>query len=322
MKIDIIITTYNRPDNVLCLVNQLNQSVKCFNIIIVVDSSDDKHEVLGNNNIVTYIRSFHKNQPYQRFLGLLNSNADWVLYLDDDLEIIKYDFLAIFSNLIKNDPSIVGIGSSIYFPGQKAISRKWWRQVALWFTGEPFMKKGKLSLFGEFGGYTGEEVMDTEALSGGCMLLKRSIAKDIFSDTLFSLFEKRWAMGEDKYLSYQASRRGKLLLVTEPVVAHPPIESTYFVNEMDFQARVLYSRLWLAVTIAPRQKVYVLIKFLYYAFWRVLISGTKGLFGNKSAKNKFFGNLLALKRITLYGFDAQKITPGILWDKEFEKNNG
>lgn len=318
MKVDIVITTYNRPDTVLNLVSQLNARVKGFNQIIVIDSSNDEHPILRRTDGLVYVKSPHKNQPFQRILGILNSKSDWVLFLDDDLELINPNFLIEFTDLLKSDSKIVGIGSRILFPGQQPVKRSSTHQAILWFTGEPLMREGKLNLFGEYGGYKDIPVMETEALSGACMMFKHSIAKDLFTDSLLSIFEKRWGMGEDKYLSFRASRKGKLLLFTLPAFAHPPIESTYFVNNRDFQARVLYSRLWLALTIGGQFKTYTYLRYFYYAFWRILISVFKALTGNSEAKEKFLGNLLALQRLFTYGFNAHKITPEINWKNELK----
>ena len=67
--IDIIICTYNRPQKILELVHSLLPNKSYFNRIIVVDSSDSKNKELAELNELVYIKSNHKNQPYQRLLG-------------------------------------------------------------------------------------------------------------------------------------------------------------------------------------------------------------------------------------------------------------
>lgn len=319
MKIDIVITTYNRPSNVTALVHQLIDNVPGINEIIVVDSSDEHNLKLKSGQDVVYVHSSHKNQPYQRYLGLGKSSAEWVFFLDDDLEIIDYNFLNTFEQAIKRDPEVVGIGSIIDFPDALSKQKSKLIQLILWFTGEPIAKPGNLSLFGELGDYKNEEVFETEALSGGCMMLKRAIVMPLFSDILFSLFEKRWGMGEDKYLSFKASQQGKLQLLTTPVVSHPPIESTYFLNPTDFQARVLYSRLWLALLIGKSRgfsSLRIHVQFYYYAFWRLSVSFFKFLIGRQNSLARFKGNILALERSFRFGFDPKLLTPDINWHSE------
>ena len=88
--ISIIIYTYNRSKKTIQLVKQLSTIKFNFNII-VVDSSDIINVNLSNKNI-TYIRSSHKNQPYQRYLGFKSANSDYLIYLDDDMEVVSQNF--------------------------------------------------------------------------------------------------------------------------------------------------------------------------------------------------------------------------------------
>ncbi len=71
--------------------------------IIVVDSSDKTlgNDEIKNNSSVVIIRSSHKNQPYQRLVGSVASRADYILFLDDDMEIIDASFVPEFQELMK-----------------------------------------------------------------------------------------------------------------------------------------------------------------------------------------------------------------------------
>jgi glycosyltransferase involved in cell wall biosynthesis len=42
---------------------------------------------------ILYFHSSHKNQPYQRYLGYINSLSEYLVFLDDDMEIVSDSFL-------------------------------------------------------------------------------------------------------------------------------------------------------------------------------------------------------------------------------------
>ena len=109
MKFDIIICTYNRHNKVFNLVNELLKvQIENLSKIIVVDSSDSINDKFKTLIKVKYIHSSHKNQPYQRYLGFMNANADLILYLDDDMELISMDVFKDLDNIFKVD-SVVGL---------------------------------------------------------------------------------------------------------------------------------------------------------------------------------------------------------------------
>ena len=70
--------------------------------IIIVDSSDEENVKIQELENLIYIRSNHKNQPYQRYLGYQYAEAEYLLYLDDDMEIQQNDFFGIMEELLKN----------------------------------------------------------------------------------------------------------------------------------------------------------------------------------------------------------------------------
>jgi glycosyltransferase involved in cell wall biosynthesis len=93
---DVIITTFKRPDKVATLVNQLIplSEVGKIEAIIVVDSSPVTitQAAFRNNKCVQIVRSSHPNQPYQRYLGVCKSQQTYVLFLDDDMEVLNANF--------------------------------------------------------------------------------------------------------------------------------------------------------------------------------------------------------------------------------------
>jgi glycosyltransferase involved in cell wall biosynthesis len=238
MKLDIVITTYNRPSSVIALVNSIVENNQYVNKVIVVDSSETRHVQLSEICGVRLIYSDRKSQPYQRYLGYLETESDVVCFFDDDI-IIKekslfYDLLCEF-----RDNEVVGVSARINYETSILIN-----------------KKNKIS--SEIGNGTISWLGRTEPLPnirtsvkyfpGPCMAYRREIVSFLFDQEMFELFEKKRAMGEDKAISMRASKFGKLHYLGHKVyLLHPPIESTYFNDEISFISKTIYSRLWLSI---------------------------------------------------------------------------
>lgn len=86
----IIITTYNRSDIVLNAVQSvLNQTYDNWECIIIDDGSNDNtfnklKDIIKQNDKFRYV--FHKNkkQAYSKNVGILNSSAKYITFLDSD----------------------------------------------------------------------------------------------------------------------------------------------------------------------------------------------------------------------------------------------
>ena len=87
MKFDVIIATCNRKESLMILVSQLLSCSKLPENIIVVDSSETINQDIKKINLVKYIQSSHKNQPYQRYVGFLSASCEILIYLDDDMRL-------------------------------------------------------------------------------------------------------------------------------------------------------------------------------------------------------------------------------------------
>ena len=152
MTFDLVITTFNRPEQVIRLAREVRSCLPVPNLVIIVDSSDLPNEYVKNIPGISYLRSSHKNQPYQRLLGARASLSDVVIFLDDDLEIIKGDiFLAIVAPFTLESiiGSSVGFAYSDGHSGSKELNLPGGSSTSLpgrlfWqFTGvpEPWPKK-------------------------------------------------------------------------------------------------------------------------------------------------------------------------------------
>lgn len=293
---DVIITTYNRSEKVNRLCRQIKECSLQPGKLIVVDSSDATDETLKNDPAVVYRKSSHKSQPYQRYVGSLISEADILVFFDDDLIITD---LALFERIVElfNSKEVTGVGLGIEYHNiitQKLEAGKQAAKLA-----KNKIKPGHITLFGETGGLP-HETIETRYLPGPNMSFRRSAVASIFDPVLFGLFELRLGMGEDKVLSMRVAKQGKVIYAGEKnYLLHPAEESSYFTNPVNFYAKVYYSRLWLASQYAQLwntpfiglQKVFYLVKTL--------------LTSTNPVKLKAF--IQALKWISAFGWNQQHI---------------
>ena len=285
MKIDIVVCTYNRPLRVISLVQEILTCNPLPNSIIIVDSSDvfiENNVIIENTN---YIKSSHKNQPYQRFLGYMISSADILIYLDDDMEILDSTFFQNIKTLFYNI-DIVGVGFAFknkhldIFLNKtpKSILQSISNSNKLLHNLRSFSGYGELPT-GKFGwnGLRGRQpiqMASTEWFGGGAFAARKNDLFQNFNFQLLDLFEKKIGMGEDMMISYTLSKRGKLLFYPEVKFLHnDQKDSTYTPDFYSYAYRVMYSRLFLSLEYA-RLNNYPLylanIKFNWYAFWRLI----------------------------------------------------
>lgn len=331
MTFDLVITTYNRPNEVHRLVNQALDCYPAPDHIIVVDSSDEVHPYLQNIDKVRYIRSSHKNQPYQRLLGaMVSANTDIIVFMDDDLSIIRNN---IFEQLLNefNNPSICGV--SVGFNHENLIKKK--LDIPIWtennyftkvfsrFTGVPKANSGEVKRLGIVG--PKPKVQDfVHTFSGAIMAFRRDVGIKSIPEDLLALYERKLGKGEDKIISMLASQYGKLLYLPELYLNHPPNDSNYFQNNCSFARKVTYSRLYhsnifAAVCQKPKWKEYII--FYYFSFWRLLISFFSLLLHpSRNRKNKVLGVLQGIWLTFTLPQKARYLTPHINWQTEIQKD--
>jgi len=333
MKFDVIITTYNRPDSVLTLVEQINRCTLLPRRIVVVDSSDTLNLEIRQIQSVLYLHSSHKNQPYQRYLGFLVSQEEIVCFFDDDIQIINP---AIFEVMLYKylDKETVGCNVKYINEGEITVQRELNHgnhilskskagRLILFLTGVPHLEEGKAWL----AGMRGEDGSNsfTETFSGpGGLSFRRQIVPSLFDDVLFALFEKKMAMGEDKYISLGALRFGKLAHVNDPCLLHSENTSNYFQDQSSFVRKELYSRLWLSRRYLHVKKKWVgwgYLHFYWFALWRILIAGIHCLVIPPKGNFQIFrGKLVGVTDTVLKPFRAESLCPDINWADEFAKD--
>lgn len=331
MNFDTVITTYNRPLEVFKLANQILQCSPAPDSLIVVDSSDEANLSLESLSIVKYLRSSHKNQPYQRLLGATVATSDIVVFLDDDLDITNPNIFEIIRAEFSED-SIVGVTVGIDYHSaigdqmDEAIFMSIDRTVVKSIhklTGvilPPLGKVGRLGIVGKKPN-TKDSI---EFFYGPCLSFRRNIILKIIPDDLLSQVERRLSMGEDKVISLSALQYGKLLYIPEVCLLHPPNDSTYFQNIRSFTAKVTYSRLYLSRIYAQVfKKPWWREVLIYYWFtsWRVLIALFSLLLRpSKGRKYKLLGTLDGLWLALRLPQKAERLTPGINWESEIQKD--
>ena len=178
---DVIIATNNGTEIALKLsYSIIGINSNFLNKVIIVDSSDREIEIESNHTKLLYVRTKHKNQPYQRFLGYNISSSKYLLFLDDDMELIKNSIFEDCMMLFK-ERNIAGINLKFIWDN-KSLNRiqkddfNFFKNSAIlnMIAGSPRPTRNKYI----FCGIRGERVFgdNIEYLAGGCFVIKRSCA--------------------------------------------------------------------------------------------------------------------------------------------------
>lgn len=312
MNFDVVIATYNRPHSLKRLVEDI---LKCNLIptnIIIVDSSNDDNTEIQNKDKVVYVKSKIGNQPYQRYLGYLNSTADCLVFLDDDMEVLSDDWLNLVSREMQ-DTKLSGLALNFVndndflehkVPKSKLLSNTSFGNLARCITGSPALKPGKFWLCGLRGKQPQDESY-TEWFSGGAFVVRKEQLYKNFNFKLFDLFDQSLGMGEDVILAFTLSRIGKIKYIDEKLFYHnDQKDSTYTLDLKQYATKVTFSRLYLSyefmrLTNGALFKAYM--HFNWYTFCRLAGLLLNQLTNYKKSRNMvvkgtFKGWMLALKR--------------------------
>lgn len=283
MKIDLVIATYNRPKSLQRVIEKLLGSTTKIANVIVVDSSKDENRNIQQLEKVKYVRSSHANQPYQRYLGYLSSDADVLVFLDDDMELIDPLWIKKIENMFLDD-TVIGVAiafnndneflhtklpkTKFGNPKQASILRRALKA----FTGHPYLEPGKFWLCGIRGAQPSEGG-STEWVQGGAFATRRSAIYKDFNFYLFDLFEDKLGMGEDVLLGYTLSRQGEIVYIPQELFYHnDQKDSSYTVDLKSFGKRVAYSRLYLSYEygrLSESPRSLILIHYIWYMLWRL-----------------------------------------------------
>lgn len=281
MTVDIVIATYNRADRASRTVQQfLDLNDKFFERIIIVDSTDGlSADDYPRAEPIRYLRSSHKNQPYQRFLGFLSSKSDILLYLDDDLDLI--DLGQLCEGLLEfGNPDVKGVGFTSLggnefvesapksiFAGNSGKILRGIRSIS----GNPQVAPGKFWLCGLRGARVDNFPVEFVGGAHGFAFLRRSTFIN-FNFVLFDIFEEKSGMGEDVIFGFTVSRQGKIIQKNSAVFFHDDQKSSaYSPNYFLYNKNVAFSRLYCSLEYARFEGMHDIVArlhFHWYVLWR------------------------------------------------------
>lgn len=251
----------------------------------MVDSSDEENQAIRELEQVTYIRSSHKNQPYQRYVGYTLSKSEVLVFLDDDLELVNRDvFNALMDCYATREVSGVSggvdyesvIASTISNDVDNSTTKF---KILNFVSGVPNLKPGKIYPMGLAGPLLKAEGK-VDYFHGPFMSFKRTALDSIFHPELFSLYEEKLGKGEDKVISMKVGLKETLWYLPTIFFKHPPVSSHYFSDVRSFFKRLGFSRLFLSEVhghFTGRSTLLVLLHYYYFMSWRLYIAGGKYL---------------------------------------------
>tara|TARA_B110000003_G_C16580304_1_gene507832 strand:+ start:295 stop:1293 length:999 start_codon:yes stop_codon:yes gene_type:complete len=277
--LDIIIATYNRFEKAKDLaLSLLNVGGDFINKIIIVDSSlNQVHKKVESKKLI-HVLTQHKNQPYQRYLGYKISNSKFLLFLDDDMELIDNSLFDKLSKIFKNS-NVYGVNLSFknvnnFLSNQpKGLigNGNKFKKIIGVLTGHPIANNNQYL----FCGIRGQRVSDQSIkfLSGGAFAVRRKNMYSNFNMQLFDLYEQKLGKGEDGILGYTISLNGLIEAPSNLFFIHNDYaDSSYAPNYLNFAKRVMYSRLYLACEyyrLNKKQWIKGYLRFYHYAIGRI-----------------------------------------------------
>ncbi|MDA7927774.1 hypothetical protein N9B33_03915 [Akkermansiaceae bacterium] len=280
MTIDVIITTCNRADRASLTIFQLQTALDThIQRIILIDSGDKSARSdypLSETDL--YVWTSHKNQPFQRYLGYSASDADLLLYLDDDMDLLDPGkVISVLERILpgpyvgmnfsfRNDNRFLQSApkSVTAFRAGKMIS------FAKWLSGSPSIKENRLW----FCGLRGRRLDDCEIdfVHGGVFAARRDFLYKDFNFQLFDYYEHRLGKGEDAVIGYCLSRQGPIWAAEGEMFYHNDQEdSSYTVDLYSFNRRVACSRLFLSLEferLSGRRTFLARLHYQWYMLWR------------------------------------------------------
>lgn len=280
---DIIIATYNRFEKALALAQQI-LSIDSTEVkqICIVDSTDHQSIYSGTEIKIKHILSPYKNQPYQRYLGFQNTSSPYVIFLDDDMEIVNTTFLKKVHEILQKgyagvaihfedkhqNTSLNKIAKSAFNKNKLAFGR-----FMNWFTAYPNLPDGILGLCGVRGKQPAEGGI-TDFVSGGAFAAQRIMLYQNFNFELFNLYNQKIGKGEDAMIGYTLAKAGRVYYLPDLLFYHnDQQDSAYSINQYEFAKRVTFSRKYLSLEktrLDDKLEIYAQVHFHWHTMWRVL----------------------------------------------------
>ena len=319
MKFDVIIATFNRKESLAILVSQILKCSKLPENIIIVDSSAITDRDIQSINLVKYIKSSHANQPYQRYIGYLESSNDILVYFDDDMRIIDNQcFEKILS--LYDDKNVVGVQPNfsyqhVFFDHRvpKSKTRELAKKNIIFrylrnLSGNPVVRNGTFWLAG-IRGNKPENKKSIEWFNGPVFSARKENLYNNFNFNLFQLYENGVGKAEDAILGFTLSKLGSILYVEEDLFYHEDQDdSTYSLDFISYGMRVAYSRLYLSfeyVRLSKTSKFLAFLHFNLYIFGRITSIIINQIINYKSSRSQIL--IGYLKGFCLAIIDTKKL---------------
>jgi glycosyltransferase involved in cell wall biosynthesis len=333
-EIDVVIATYNRPQKVLALVNEINNIKDIPKKIIVVDSSDiHNNELLKVSNVI-YITSRHKNQPFQRLLGSQYSTSEYILFIDDDMKLINKNLFENISDSFSK-PEIIAISlywenkddkeSSLYKLTANVKKKKSNSDIKKLLTFYPNPKIGKVGFCGIRGDYPSKSGY-LEFLSGGAFVIKKDLFFINNNFQMLDLHEKQIGKGEDTLIGLSLINYGKIYFEKRIDFLHDDDGYTNYGNSFrQFHKIFIFSRLFLSLENQRIKGKSLLISKIYFFLFSIMrIIPNLFLFYNKNNREVLIGMIQGLILAFKFRYSNNNILIKEKWlniiNKEMKRN--
>ena len=322
MNFDVIIATYNRPKSLQTLIGQILKCCQLPENIIVVDASTDENKEVQAFSSVKYIYSSHANQPYQRFVGYLASDTDFLIYFDDDMRLINPECFGEILNLYENE-AVVGVQPNFAYSHEflnnqvpqsktRALAKKnKFFKFLKYLSGNPTVENGKF-WFAGLRGNKPDNNMSLEWFNGPVFSARRGYLYNNFNFNLFTLYDDKLGKAEDAILGFTLSQMGQVIYLSTENFHHSDQEdSTYTVDFISYSKRVAYSRLYLSLEFARLSNRSIIIAFLHFNLFslgRILSMVINQIIGFKHSRSRllegyikgYFKAILDVKKIIVF----------------------
>lgn len=233
IELDVCIATRNRPDRLTRTLESLVCQTRPADRIVVCDASNDNQSKdvvsavcrLQTDAKIQWLASERPSLPFQRRRAFEQSSGDIVLFLDDDVSL-ESNAIEQLVSLYRQDKeqAIAGVGYLLRENGEPYQDpvRTHWKEYWLGTASYPggAVTPGGLGT-PHVGAGNEQQYSDVSWLKGSAMSFRRNVLLKIFPlPTLERLYQAGLGRAEDLVISRQASRYGRLRLITTFLGTH------------------------------------------------------------------------------------------------------
>jgi GT2 family glycosyltransferase len=226
VSISAIIPTIGRPAYLrLCLETLLAQTVKVDEVIIIDASSDSAtHDIVSDNAWelkglnCRYFRYSQPNAAAQRNFGVEQSSGEWLLFLDDDVELTE-TWVEEMLRPMRDDLSVAATLGAISNQPYAVPTPIWCLYYRLIAGHKPEEAQGMVVGAAVISGFTSgcDVSRPIEWLGGGASAIRRSVFNHVGG---FAPYFTGPSPGEDIDLGYRISRKWHILFVPSAKLYH------------------------------------------------------------------------------------------------------